>query len=183
MTNEVFNYIESLKTQVTNSAVDAKTKVDICRYFGRALNKKQSENDCKQFLTKVNWPGANDAQALSNWWSFRETEKNNGTKSQKKAKAQEKPLSADDALTLLQTLADIQGLTVADLTKQLDSQKKEMAKKHHGELLQKYYEANEALQKYKDEWAEVINEYYRLNDVCEKAGREAQQFAETYNIK
>ena len=92
-------------------------------------------------------------------------------------------MSADDALTLLQTLADIQGLTVTDLTKQLNSQRTEKAKKRHSELLQKYYEANEAFQKYKDEWAEVINEYDRLNDECRKAGREAQQFAETYNIK
>lgn len=79
------NFIQGLKNEViNNSTLSEKERVEICRYLGRSLCKKQTAEECQKYLDATQWPGGGDAYKLSQWWAIRQKEKNNGHPSQLK---------------------------------------------------------------------------------------------------
>lgn len=175
----VKNFIQGLKNEViNNSAISDKERAEICRYLGRSLCKKPTVEDCKKYLDTTQWPGADDADKLSQWWQTRKQSKNNGHPSQLKGK---KNVTIEVTPAELETLNYVRellslGVTLKDVTNTLATHRAD-AEKAAAEKAEKAAAEREAFAK---QYAEIFTQYKKLCD-AEKTARSYTATAKATN--
>ena len=181
---EVKNLIQGLKNEViNNSTLSEKERVEICRYLGRSLCKKQTAEDCQMYLDGTQWPGGDDADKLSAWWQTQKQLKNNGHPSQLKGGHRSKEVSDDEMATVIKQLAKVRGISTAELIKELSKDIQSGIKKKHETLLSEARKAQNAVSDFRSANADIINKYERLITVYNKAQKKADVWAQNNAIK